>query len=69
MSVDVSNGVAQERRLVTEIPGPRSQALQARKTGAVSAGVGVTLFGLAATGWGVSASRCPSAAGRRLRVD
>ena len=33
----------QERRLVTEIPGPRSQALQARKTAAVSAGVGVML--------------------------
>ena len=33
----------QERRLVTEIPGPRSQAMQARKTAAVSAGVGVML--------------------------
>jgi 4-aminobutyrate aminotransferase/(S)-3-amino-2-methylpropionate transaminase len=42
--VDVTtNGVPQERRLVTEVPGPRSQALQARKTNAVSAGVGVTL--------------------------
>lgn len=33
----------QERRLVTAIPGPKSQALSARKTAAVSAGVGVTL--------------------------
>lgn len=33
----------QERRLVTEIPGPRSMAMQARKTAAVSAGVGVML--------------------------
>jgi 4-aminobutyrate aminotransferase/(S)-3-amino-2-methylpropionate transaminase len=42
-TVTVDNGIAQERRLVTAIPGPRSQALQARKTAAVSAGVGVTL--------------------------
>lgn len=40
---DTTNGIPQERRLVTEIPGPRSQALQARKTSAVSGGVGVTL--------------------------
>jgi len=33
----------QERRLTTSIPGPKSQALQARKAAAVSAGVGVTL--------------------------
>jgi len=33
----------QERRLVTAIPGPKSEALQARRTGAVSAGVGATL--------------------------
>jgi 4-aminobutyrate aminotransferase/(S)-3-amino-2-methylpropionate transaminase len=33
----------QERRLVTAIPGPKSQALQARKLGAVAAGVGTTL--------------------------
>jgi 4-aminobutyrate aminotransferase/(S)-3-amino-2-methylpropionate transaminase len=33
----------QERRLVTAIPGPRSQELQARRTAAVSAGVGGTL--------------------------
>ena len=35
--------IPQERRLLTEIPGPRSQALQARKVAAVSNGVGVTL--------------------------
>jgi 4-aminobutyrate aminotransferase/(S)-3-amino-2-methylpropionate transaminase len=33
----------QERRLVTSIPGPKSQALLVRKTAAVAAGVGVTL--------------------------
>jgi 4-aminobutyrate aminotransferase/(S)-3-amino-2-methylpropionate transaminase len=35
--------VAQERRLVTEVPGPRSRALMERRTAAVSAGVGGTL--------------------------
>ena len=38
-----TNGIPQERRLVTTIPGPVSSALQARKTEAVSAGVGVML--------------------------
>ncbi|MFE1321836.1 4-aminobutyrate--2-oxoglutarate transaminase [Kitasatospora phosalacinea] len=33
----------QERRLVTAIPGPKSQELQSRKLGAVPAGVGTTL--------------------------
>ena len=33
----------QERRLVTAIPGPKSQELQARKLGAVAAGVGTTM--------------------------
>jgi len=33
----------QERRLVTEVPGPRSRELQARKTSAVAQGVGTTL--------------------------
>ena len=33
----------QERRLVTAIPGPKSAALQARRTSAVSAGVGATV--------------------------
>ena len=36
--------IAQERRLVTEIPGPRSQGLLAKKTEAVSSGVGVGLY-------------------------
>jgi 4-aminobutyrate aminotransferase / (S)-3-amino-2-methylpropionate transaminase / 5-aminovalerate transaminase len=43
---DVRSGpvtVTQERRLVTEIPGPRSRALLERRTAAVSAGVGGTL--------------------------
>lgn len=35
--------LAQERRLVTAIPGPRSQALLERKAAAVSAGVGHTV--------------------------
>ena len=35
--------IAQESRLVTEIPGPRSQGLLAKKTEAVSSGVGVGL--------------------------
>jgi 4-aminobutyrate aminotransferase/(S)-3-amino-2-methylpropionate transaminase len=35
--------VAQERRLVTEVPGPKSRALMERRTAAVSAGVGGTL--------------------------
>jgi 4-aminobutyrate aminotransferase/(S)-3-amino-2-methylpropionate transaminase len=34
---------AQERRLVTEVPGPRSRELMARRAAAVSAGVGTTL--------------------------
>ena len=37
------NAIQQERRLVTEIPGPRSRELQARKEAAVSDGVGVML--------------------------
>ena len=35
--------LTQERILATEIPGPRSQALRARKVSAVSAGIGTTL--------------------------
>ncbi|WP_127355486.1 4-aminobutyrate--2-oxoglutarate transaminase [Actinacidiphila soli] len=35
--------LAQERRLVTSIPGPKSQELLARKSAAVANGVGVTL--------------------------
>jgi 4-aminobutyrate aminotransferase/(S)-3-amino-2-methylpropionate transaminase len=35
----------QERRLITEIPGPRSRALMQRRTAAVSSGVGGTMPG------------------------
>src|SRR5215210_4469360 len=35
--------VAQERRLVTELPGPRSRELAARRAAAVTAAVGSTL--------------------------
>ncbi len=35
--------LTQERRLVTELPGPRSRELKARRTAAVSAGVGTML--------------------------
>jgi 4-aminobutyrate aminotransferase/(S)-3-amino-2-methylpropionate transaminase len=42
-SSPVGADLPQERRLVTAIPGPKSQALQARRTAAVSAGVGATL--------------------------
>jgi 4-aminobutyrate aminotransferase/(S)-3-amino-2-methylpropionate transaminase len=38
-----STDLPQERRLLTEIPGPRSQELHARKSAAVSSGVGVGL--------------------------
>ncbi len=38
-----SRDLAQERRLVTELPGPRSRELMARRTAAVSAGVGTML--------------------------
>jgi 4-aminobutyrate aminotransferase/(S)-3-amino-2-methylpropionate transaminase len=36
-------GLPQERRLVTSIPGPKSQALHARRTAAVSAGIASTI--------------------------
>src|SRR5215213_2058351 len=39
----LSPTLVQERRLVTEIPGPRSRELFARRAAAVSAGVGTTL--------------------------
>lgn len=35
--------VAQERRLVTDLPGPRSRELMARKSAAVAVGVGTTM--------------------------
>ncbi len=41
MTADFS--VDQQRRLVTPVPGPRSQELHARKTAAVSSGIGVGL--------------------------
>ena len=44
----------QERRLVTDIPGPRSAELTARRTAAVARGVGSTLpVFVAAAGGGV----------------
>lgn len=47
-------GLVQERRLITEIPGPRSRELHARRTAAVAAGVGSTLpVYVAAAGGGV----------------
>ena len=46
--------LAQQRRLVTELPGPRSRQLSARRAAAVSAGVSVTLpVFIAAAGGGV----------------
>jgi 4-aminobutyrate aminotransferase / (S)-3-amino-2-methylpropionate transaminase / 5-aminovalerate transaminase len=36
-------GLPQERKLVTPIPGPASQAMHARRAAAVSAGIGITL--------------------------
>src|SRR5690242_6822055 len=39
----VAAGVEQRRLLVTEVPGPRSRALDARRTAAVAAGVNVML--------------------------
>jgi 4-aminobutyrate aminotransferase/(S)-3-amino-2-methylpropionate transaminase len=39
----LTGGVEQRRRLVTEVPGPRSRALHARKLAAVAAGVSTTL--------------------------
>ena len=42
-AVAVDNNVAQERRLITDIPGPKSVGMMARKAEAVSAGVGVGL--------------------------
>ena len=47
-------GLAQERRLVTALPGPKSIELQARRVAAVSAGVGATLpLYITAAGGGV----------------
>jgi 4-aminobutyrate aminotransferase/(S)-3-amino-2-methylpropionate transaminase len=47
-------GLPQERRLVTAVPGPRSQELLARKSAAVAAGVGVAVpIAVVAAGGGV----------------
>jgi 4-aminobutyrate aminotransferase / (S)-3-amino-2-methylpropionate transaminase / 5-aminovalerate transaminase len=47
-------GLPQERRLVTAVPGPRSQELLARKAAAVAAGVGVAVpIAVVAAGGGV----------------
>ncbi|MFZ2116281.1 MAG: 4-aminobutyrate--2-oxoglutarate transaminase [Pseudonocardiaceae bacterium] len=47
-------GLVQRRRLVTELPGPRSRELSARRTAAVSAGVSVAMpVFIAAAGGGV----------------
>ncbi len=43
MTTQSETGVEQRRRLVTEIPGPRSKALHARRTAAVTSAVGSTL--------------------------
>ncbi len=54
--VDVIGGpsLPQERKLVTSIPGPKSQELLARKNAAVAAGVGVALpVSIVAAGGGV----------------
>ena len=54
--VDVNGGpsLPQERKLVTSIPGPKSQELLARKNAAVAAGVGVALpVSVVAAGGGV----------------
>ena len=42
-NAEPDSAVEQVRRLVTELPGPRSQELMARKTAAVAAGVGTTM--------------------------
>ncbi|MFL6060538.1 MAG: 4-aminobutyrate--2-oxoglutarate transaminase [Marmoricola sp.] len=56
MSENTSGGpsLRQERRLVTEVPGPRSRELHARRNAAVASGVGSTLpVYVAAAGGGV----------------
>ena len=42
-AIAVDHGIAQERRLLTNIPGPKSTGLMARKVESVAAGVGVAL--------------------------
>ncbi len=40
---NIVNGISQERRLVTDVPGPQSKELLDRRTQAVARGVGITL--------------------------
>ena len=42
--------IPQERRVVTAIPGPKSQELQARRVASVAGGVGSVLLSLGASG-------------------
>ena len=51
-TVSVASDIAQERRLVTPLPGPRSQELMARKSAAVASGVGTTMAVFAARAGG-----------------
>src|SRR4051794_29903461 len=44
MTEVLTSAVVQERRLVTELPGPRSLELMARRTAAVSSAVGTTVL-------------------------
>jgi len=54
LGADLDPGLVQQRRLVTEIPGPRSRELAGRKTAAVARGVGTTMpVYAAAAGGGV----------------
>ena len=45
-SPTIAGDLPQERRIVTELPGPRSRELFAARNAAVSAGVGIDLPGL-----------------------
>ena len=51
-TVSVASDIVQERRLVTPLPGPRSQELMARKSAAVASGVGTTMAVFAARAGG-----------------
>lgn len=52
--MNLGAGLAQRRRLVTELPGPRSRQLLARRDAAVSAGINVAVpVFIAAAGGGV----------------
>ena len=56
MSTSIQGGpsLPQERKLVTAIPGPKSQEILARKNAAVASGVGVALpVSIVAAGGGV----------------